>query len=154
MGRTETLPSVPAARRSHNLRLWSGCVLGLYLVTHFLNIALGLVSVRAMDGAAPWLAAPWRSPPGTALLAGALLTHFGLSLRALYRRRTLQMTKRESAQLGFGLLFPFLIVSHVVGTRIEPALTGVASTFADQVRALWVTAPMNGGRQVVALLIG
>ncbi len=53
----------------------------------------------------------------------------------------------RSAQLGFGLLFPFLIVSHVVGTRIEPALTGVASTYADQVRALWITAPMNGGRQ-------
>ena len=64
------------------------------------------------------------------------------------------MTKRESAQLGFGLLFPFLIVSHVVGTRIEPALTGVASTYADQVRALWVTAPMNGGRQVLALVVG
>ncbi len=154
MGRTVTLPSVPAAWRSRNLRLWSGCVLGLYLVTHFLNIALGLVSVKAMDGATPWLSAMWRSPPGTVLLAGALLTHFGLSLHALYRRRTLHMTKRESAQLGFGLLFPFLIVSHVVGTRIEPALTGVASTYTDQVRALWVTAPMNGGRQVLALLVG
>ncbi len=149
-----TLPNSPAPWRSRNLRLWSGAILGLYLVAHFFNIALGLVSVKAMDGAAPWLSAAWRSPPGTLLLGGALLTHFGLSLRALYRRRTLHMTKREAAQLGLGLLFPFLIVSHIVGTRIEPALTGVASTYADQVRALWITAPMSGGRQVLALLVG
>ena len=147
------LPAWPDALRSRSLRIWSGTVLGLYLVTHFANIALGLASVAAMQGAAPLLATPWRSLPGTVLLAGALLIHFGLALRALYRRRTLRMGAREAAQIGLGLALPFLIVPHVAATRIEPALTGLAMTFADQVRTLWIVSPAAGGRQGVALLV-
>ena len=147
------LPAWPDALRSRSLRIWSGTVLGLYLVTHFANIALGLASVAAMQGAAPLLATPWRSLPGTVLLAGALLIHFGLALRALYHRRTLRMGAREAAQIGLGLALPFLIVPHVAATRIEPALTGLAMTFADQVRTLWIASPAAGGRQGVALLV-
>ncbi len=147
------LPAWPLALRSRGLRLWSGAVLGAYLLSHFANIALGLVSVRAMDRAAPWLSAPWHGAPGTLLLLGSLLVHFGLSLRALYRRRTLRMTAREASQIGFGFVLPFLIVGHVVGARIDPWLTGEPATYADQVRGLWVTAPFNGARQAVALLV-
>ena len=146
-------PAWPDALRSRSLRIWSGTVLGLYLVTHFTNIALGLVSVAAMEAAAPVLAAPWRSTPGTVLLGGALLIHFGLALRALYHRRTLRMGAREAGQIGLGLALPFLLVPHVAATRIEPALTGLAMTFADQMRILWVTSPASGGRQGVALLV-
>ena len=63
------LPAWPDALRSRSLRIWSGTVLGLYLVTHFANIALGLVLVAAMEAAVPVLGAPWRSLPGTVLLA-------------------------------------------------------------------------------------
>ena len=147
------LPAWPAALRSRSLRIWSGTVLGLYLVTHFTNLALGLVSVAAMDGAVPVLAAPWRSLPGTLLLAGALLIHFGLALRALYRRRTLRMGAREAGQIVLGLALPFLLVPHVAATRIEPTLTGLAMTFADQMRTLWILSPVSGGRQGVALLV-
>ncbi|WP_237479442.1 adenylate/guanylate cyclase domain-containing protein [Lichenibacterium dinghuense] len=147
------LPAWPDALRTRSLRIWSGAVLGLYLVTHFADIALGLVSLRAMDRAGPWLGGFWHAPPGTALLLGALLVHFGLSLRALHRRRTLRMTAREATQLGLGLALPFLILPHVVAARIVPALTGLPMTYADQVRALWVINPPGGARQVVALLV-
>ena len=147
------LPAWPDALRSRGLRIWSGTVLGLYLVTHLANVALGLASVAAMDAAAPMLAAPWRSPPGTALLGGALLIHFGLALRALYRRRTLRMGAREAWQVVLGLALPFLIVPHVAATRIEPALTGLAMTFAEQMRTLWLLSPASGGRQGVAMLV-
>jgi adenylate cyclase len=149
-----TLAAWPAVLRSRNIRLWSGIVLALYLLDHFLNLALGLVSVGAMEWAAPLLSAPWRSPPGTALLLCALLAHFGLSLRSLHRRRTLAMSTREAAQLALGLLFPFLLVSHVVSTRIEPALTGTVASYGDVVRALWVTVPSSGVQQVMVLLVG
>ncbi len=128
-------------------------MLGLFLLTHFTDVALGLVSVRAMDAAAPVLAFPWHGPAGTLLLGGALLLHFGLALRALYRRRTLRVTAREAWQLGFGLLLPFLLVPHVTATRIEPALSGLPMSFADQVRSLWLLAPVNGARQGVAMLV-
>jgi adenylate cyclase len=148
------LAAWPAVLRSRNIRLWSGMVLGFYLLDHFVNIALGLVSVDATERAAPVLSAPWRNPVGTALLLGALLAHFGLTLRALHRRRTLAMSAREAAQLALGLLLPFLLVSHVVSTRIEPALTGTVARYGDVVRALWVTVPSNGIQQVLALLVG
>ena len=143
----------PEALSSRGLRLWSGSILGLYLLCHFVNIAFGLVSVGAMEAAAPVLADPWHSLLGTVLLGGAFLIHFGLSLRALHRRRTLQMSAREAAQLGLGLVLPFLITSHVVAARIEPALTGMATTFADQVDALWVRNPVAGARQGLALVV-
>lgn len=147
------LPAWPDALRSRSLRIWSGGVLGLYLLDHFINVALGLVSVRAMEAAGPWLGGFWHAPPGSALLVAALLVHFGLSLRALYLRRTLRMTLREASQLGLGLLLPFLILSHVVGARIVPALTGVPSTYADQVRTFWIVSPGGGARQALALVV-
>lgn len=147
------LPAWPNALRTRSLRIWSGGVLGLYLVGHLTNVALGLVSVRAMDKADPWLGGFWFSLPGTVLLAGALLLHFALSLRTLYRRRTLRMTAREAFQIGFGLLLPFLIIPHVVSARIAPDLTGVPSTFIAQVRSLWIANPTGGARQVLALVV-
>ena len=147
------LPAWPDALRTRGLRLWSGAVLGLFLLGHLTNVAVGLVSVAAMDAVAPVLGGVWHALPGTVLLVGALLVHFGLSLSALYRRHTLRMTAREAWQLGFGLLLPFLIVGHVTGARIEPALTGQPETYADQVRYLWVVNPIGGGRQALALIV-
>ena len=136
-----------------NRRLVSGLALGAFLLMHFANIAIGLVSIQAMDDLAPWLMAPWRSLPGTLVLTGALATHFGLALRALYGRRTLKMTYREGAQLGLGLAIPFLLVPHVVGARFEPAMTGHAFDYAFEVHNLWVKAPPKGVQQAILLVI-
>ena len=127
--------------------------MGLFLLLHFGTIALGLISVEAMDAALPFTMAPWRSPPGTVLLLGALLMHFGLSLRALYVRRTLRMSYREAAQLALGLVIPFLLAAHVVAARIEPALTGHGPDFAAEVRALWIRSPAKGVQQSVLLVV-
>lgn len=48
-------PSAASPVLVRNLRLGSGLVLGLFLLVHFLNIGLGLVSVGAMDAAGPFL---------------------------------------------------------------------------------------------------
>lgn len=144
------------ARRSigaRELRLWSGLGLGLFLVTHFVNLALGLVSVEAMLAAESWLMAPWRSLPGSLVLYGSLGVHFVLALRGLYRRRTLRMSGREAAQLVLGLVVPLLLAGHVVETRIIPALGGAAQNYRDLVHALWVRAPLKGLQQSAALLV-
>ena len=80
------------------LRLSTGLVVALFVVGHFLNHALGVVSIEAMDRMRVALAAWWRSPPGTVLLYGSLLTHFVLALISLYRRSTLRMPAWEAAQ--------------------------------------------------------
>jgi adenylate cyclase len=135
------------------VRLASGIVLALFLLTHFSNHALGLVSVEAMEAGRGWFNVLWRSRAGTILLYGALFTHFGLALLALYRRRTLRMPWREAGQLGLGLLLPFLLVPHVTATRIAFAIGGEQADYIDIVRGLWMLNPGNGVRQVIALLV-
>ncbi len=138
---------------TRELRLWSGLALGLFLLMHFGNLGLGLVSVAAMEAAEGWLMGPWRTGPGTALLYGSLALHFGLTLRVLYRRRTMRMSGREAAQFGLGLLLPLLLAGHVVETRIVPALSGHAPNFGDVVKALLLRAPANGLVQIIALFV-
>src|SRR5918993_975487 len=132
----------------------SGLILAAFLVTHFGNHALGLVSVPAMEAGRYWFNVLWRNPAGTVLLYGSLLLHFVLALQALYRRRTLRMPFREAAQLALGLALPFLLLPHVTGTRIELAVTGREADYPDVVRGLWLVAPENGLRQAVALVAG
>src|SRR6267142_1631119 len=76
-------------RLERRLRLATGLVIACFVVGHFLNHSLGVVSIDAMDRVRAVLAAWWRSPAGTVLLYGSLLTHFALGLISLYRRTTL-----------------------------------------------------------------
>jgi adenylate cyclase len=145
------LPGAPIPWRE--IRLLSGLVLATFLLTHFSNHALGLVSIDAMEAGRAWFNRLWRNPVGTVLLYGSLVLHFLLALQALYRRRTLRMPVREAAQLGLGLSLPFLLIAHVTGTRIEWALTGHDSGYPEVVRNLWLLSPEAGARQAVTLVI-
>jgi adenylate cyclase len=146
-------PSVSAQSiGTRELRLVSGLVLGCFLTTHFLNHALGLVSLSAMESGRGWFNILWRSMAGTILLYGAILIHFALALVALYRRRTLRMPAREAFQLGFGLLLPFLIIPHVTGTRIVLAVWGIDFDYARVMQNISAS-PDGMTRQTAALLI-
>lgn len=143
----------PAMIPWREIRLASGLVLGFFLLTHFSNHALGLVSIEAMEAGRRWFNVLWRNPLGTTLLYGSLLLHFLLALYALYRRRTLRMPAREAAQLILGLGLPFLIIAHVVGTRIEWSITGWEAGYPEVVRNLWINRPIGGVRQAIALVV-
>ena len=146
-------PSVSARSiGTRELRLASGLVLGCFLTTHFLNHALGLVSLSAMEWGRGWFNVIWRSMAGTVLLYGAILIHFALALLALYRRRTLRMPAREAFQLGFGLLLPFLLIPHVTGTRIVLAVWGIDFDYARVMQNISAS-PDGMTRQTAALLI-
>src|ERR671933_313225 len=119
------------------VRLVTGLMLICYVVPHFLNHALGVVSIGAMDAVRAPLAAWWRSAPGTVFLYGALLTHFALALVSLYRRTTLRMPKWEAAQLVLGLLVPPLLIAHIVGTRFSWFLLGHHIGYERLVGLLW-----------------
>src|SRR5918996_5196581 len=106
------------------LRVVTGLAVASFVVGHFLNHALGVVSIEAMDRMRLELAAWWRSPAGTVLLYGSLLTHFFLALISLYRRSTLRMPLWEALQLGLGLAIPPLLIAHIAGTRLAWTLLG------------------------------
>ena len=101
------------------LRLASGLAIGCFVLGHFLNHSLGVVSLDAMDRVRSVLAAWWRSPPGTLVLYSALATHFLLALVSLYRRTTLRMPFWEAAQIALGLAILPLLIAHIVGTRFN-----------------------------------
>ncbi len=133
------------------LHLITGLCLGVFLLTHFLNHALGLISVDAMEKGRELFNLLWRSWIGTVLFYGSLLTHFVLALDSLYRRQTLRMPPREALKIVFGLALPFMLVPHVVGTRIEWMLSGYAASYYDVLPGLW-SRPPDAFRQCVALV--
>src|SRR4051812_2051849 len=124
-------------RIERRLRLATGLVIACFIVGHFVNHSLGVVSVDAMDRLRAVLAAWWRSAPGTVVLYGALLTHFALALVSLYRRTTLRMPTWEAAQIVLGLAIPPLLISHIVGTRLTWFLLEHNIAYHRVVGVLW-----------------
>ena len=134
------------------LRLITGLVVASFVVGHFLNHALGVVSIDAMDRLRVLLAAWWRSPIGSVLLYGSLLTHFALALVSLYRRTTLRMPLWEATQLILGLCVPPLLIGHIVGTRFSWWFLGHAIDYERVVGLLWGES-WNTIRQSLLLLV-
>ncbi len=110
-----------ATLQSPRLRQWrlaSGQVLWCYIALHFINHALGLVSLDAAEAALKLAAFVWQSLPGTLLLYGAAATHVVLALASLHQRHTLKLPPAELLRIGFGLTIPLLLLGHVVSTRV------------------------------------
>jgi adenylate cyclase len=134
------------------LRLATGLVIAAYVAGHFLNHALGIVSVEAMDALRRVLAAWWRSLPGTVLLYGSLLSHFALALTSLSRRRTLRMPAWEACQLALGLSVIPLLTVHVVGTRFAWQLLEREVNYPRIVGAIW-SSPWEIAKQVTLVTV-
>jgi len=107
------------------LRLWSGYILFFYVVTHLLNHALGLISLRVLEVGRLGFVFLWHNPIGQTVLYGALFSHFFLALWSLYRRRALKLSHWEWTQWILGALIVPLGALHVVGTRLAHELYGV-----------------------------
>lgn len=118
-------------------RLVSGLILFAFATTHFLNHAIGLVSIDLMQSAQELRQVVTRSTLGTVVLAGALFVHMGLALAKLGRRTTLRMPVWEAVQLVLGLAIPILLLPHIVNTRIAHAVYGVNDIYLYELLKLW-----------------
>jgi adenylate cyclase len=134
----------------HSLRIWSGVVLMVFATSHFLNHALGIFGIDVMAAAQSWRTWIWRSMPGTILLGGAALTHAALALKRAAIRRTFRMPPLEALQIGLGILIPFLLLSHVVATRVVGWIGGGDDSYVHVLRNLW---PGLAASQSLALLV-
>jgi len=132
------------------LRLASGLILFAFVLTHFLNHALGLFSVDWMQDVQQWRWAVTRSWPGTIILLSALVTHMGLALYKLAGRATLRLPRWEALQLGLGLSIPFLLLPHIVNTRISHVFFGVNDLYVYELARLW---PASALTQSLLLVI-
>ncbi len=137
----------------NKLRLYSGLILFVFVTGHFINHALGLVSIETLDAATVFFIEPWRTPIGTLLLYGAFLTHAGVALWALWQRRTLKMPAWEATQITAGLLAPLLLAGHIAGTRGLHEMAGFEPSYATTLNVLWVVAPWRAWVQSLALIV-
>lgn len=135
------------------LRLASGLTLFAFVLCHFLNHAIGLISLDAMQAANPVFLGPWYNPVGNGLLVSAFLVHFAIGLRSVYRRRSLAMARWEWGQVAAGLAIPPLLFAHVLATAGGEAAGALTPTYPMTIAALWVAAPWEGVKQGVALLV-
>lgn len=127
---------------SRRWRLASGIVLFAYLVTHFFNHMLGLLTLEAAEAGLTWSIAFWHSWPGTILLYGAATLHFSLALTTLYMRREWKLPAIEYLRLWAGFSLPLLLIGHAATARLGVSLHETVPTYANTVANI-----ISGGTQ-------
>lgn len=123
------------------VRLVSGIILFAYLVSHFLNHALGNVSLEAMADGVQWHTAFWQFLPVSIVFYSACIVHAGLGLWALYERRQFRWKTMELLQLALGLTIPLLIIAHVLGVRVAYSVYGSEILYPQVLFAYFVSFP-------------
>lgn len=135
------------------VRLICGMILFSYLLSHYLNHALGNISLNAMEYGLRFHVAFWQSPVGTLLLYPALAVHASLGLWALYRRRYFRWKTTEIIQLTLGLSVPVMLCTHLIGERLGVSLYGLQRSYAQALYNFWVTRPDLGALQALLVLV-
>lgn len=136
------------------LRLYSGLILMFYVTTHFLNHALGLRSLDALEAGQDVFLAFWRTAPMTLLLYFALIVHVALALNAIYRREKLSsMRTWEIVQALFGLLVPLILVQHIIGTRGMHELFALNDRYTFTLLVMWKFLPYFSWLQPITIFV-
>jgi adenylate cyclase len=123
------------------IRLACGLVLFAYLISHFLNHALGNISMAALAAGLRYHVLFWRFPPVAIVFYGAALVHSGLGIWALYQRRQFHWRAIEPLQLVLGLSIPALIIAHIVGARLGQSLFAQEKFYPQELYSFWVARP-------------
>ncbi|MEI2387974.1 adenylate/guanylate cyclase domain-containing protein [Breoghania sp. JC706] len=126
-----------AGTTGQRLRLAAGLILFAFVLTHFLNHALGNVSLAVMQAGQDLRFVIWSSLPGQILLYGALTVHVALALAKLARRRTWRMPAWEATQIGLGLAVTCILIKHIVATRGAMAAFHANVDYRNELSALW-----------------
>jgi adenylate cyclase len=134
------------------VRLACGLVLFSYLTSHFLNHALGNISLEALAVGIHYHILFWQFLPVALVFYTAALLHMGLGIWALYQRRQFRWKTIEPLQLVLGLSIPLLVMAHVVGVRLSETLFGIQKQYPQELYAFWVASPRRG-LEIAAVLI-
>jgi adenylate cyclase len=135
------------------IRLASGVVLFAYLVSHFLNHALGNISMEALASGVYLHTAFWQFLPVTIVFYGACLVHTGLGIWALYQRRQFRWKAIEPLQLVLGLSIPMIIIAHIVGVRLGQTLFGHEKLYPQELYLFWVASQTRLWLMLAVLVI-
>ncbi|WP_271587772.1 adenylate/guanylate cyclase domain-containing protein [Bradyrhizobium sp. CCBAU 53415] len=145
--------SVVRATSVRQVRLICGVILFAYVVSHFLNHALGNVSVDAMEVGVYYHTLFWQFLPVAIVFYTAALTHMGLGIYALYQRRQFRWRTIEPLQLVLGLSIPALVMGHVIGVRLGYTLYDHQKLYPQELYLFFVAAPGRLWQMTILLLI-
>ncbi len=123
------------------VRLASGVILFAYLVSHFLNHALGNISMEALARGVYFHTLFWQFPPVSILFYAACVVHTSLGVWALYERRQFRWKAIEPLQLVLGLSIPAMVIAHIIGVRLGHALYGHEKLYPQVFFAYWISTP-------------
>ena len=138
---------------ARQVRLVCGLVVFSYVTSHFLNHALGNISVEAMEIGVYYHTAFWQFLPVAVAFYTAALTHTGLGIWAFYQRREFRWRAVEPLQLALGLSIPLLIMFHVVGVRLGVTLFGHRKLYPQELYSFWVARPDRGLQIAIVLVV-
>lgn len=145
--------SVVRATSVRQVRLVCGVILFSYVVSHFLNHALGNISVEAMELGVYYHTVFWQFLPVAILFYTAALTHMGLGIYALYQRRQFRWRTIEPLQLVLGLSIPVLVMGHVIGVRLGQTLYDHQKLYPQELYLFFVASPGRLWQMTILLLI-
>jgi adenylate cyclase len=135
------------------VRLACGIILFAYLVSHFLNHALGNISIDALATGVHYHGAFWQFLPVAIVFYGAALVHTGLGVWAFYERRQFRWKAIEPLQLVLGLTIPALVIAHIAGVRLGQTLFEQQKLYPQVLYAYWVVWPYKILQMFAVLLI-
>ncbi|CTQ61075.1 2Fe-2S iron-sulfur cluster-binding protein [Roseibium album] len=137
----------------NKLRIASGLVLFVFVLGHLLTLAFGLRSIEAMETAGRFLMGPWTNPVGGPILMLSFLLHGALGIWALFWRNRLFFNWGDSIQALLGIAIVPLLLPHIMGTVVGPAMTGATPSFKWVLAVYWMFVPHLGIQQVIALIV-
>ncbi len=135
------------------VRLVCGLVLYAYLVSHFINHALGNISLDALAWGVHYHTLFWQFLPVAILFYSAVLVHAGLGIWALYERRQFRWKAVEPVQLVLGLSIPMLIGAHVISVRLGHTLFGQEKLYPQVLYGYWLVLPYRIWLTLSALIV-
>ena len=145
---------MPTRTLVRNIRLISGLVLMAFVISHLLNLSLGLHSLATMEAWRSKLLSPWRSMPGALLLTLAAAVHALLGLYAMSARRSFAMSRTDVVQLLLGLLTPPMLISHVFATQVANELgPSFDSSYGQMLAVYWRFSPAYAFQQLFVVVI-
>lgn len=135
------------------VRLASGVVLFAYLVSHFLNHALGNISMKALATGVYFHMLFWQFLPVAILFYTSCFAHTALGIWALYERRQFRWKAIEPIQLVLGLSVPAMVVAHIIGVRLGHTLYGQEKLYPQVFFAYWISTPYKAWLLSAVLIV-
>jgi adenylate cyclase len=135
------------------IRLACGLVLFAYLLSHFVNHALGNISLDALATGLRYHTAFWKSLPIATVFYAAAATHAGLGICALYQRRQFRWKAIEPIQLVLGLSIPALIITHLAGVRFDDVMFQHQKLYPQVLYSYWVVWPYKMWLMFIVLIV-